>query len=69
MDHDTQLAALLKQADENAKELDRTIAAIQELGDLPVAFSRDALVEELGFDFAAKAPAAINPTMLGALRA
>ncbi|MDB4938395.1 MAG: hypothetical protein JWP87_5367 [Labilithrix sp.] len=52
MDHDTNLTELMKQVEQNADELDRMLGAIRDLGDLPVAFSREALVEELGFDTA-----------------
>lgn len=66
MDEDTKLAALMKQAERNAAELDRMLDAMTEFRDMPVAFSRDALVEELGFD--ANVPQSITlPT--GALRA
>jgi hypothetical protein len=68
MDQDTKLAELAKLADANASELERMIGAIRELGDLPVAFSREALVDELGFDAAAGATCSSNP-MIGALRA
>ena len=50
MDQDTKLAELLKQAEGNADVLERTLQTIRDLGDLPIAFSRDALVDELGFD-------------------
>jgi hypothetical protein len=50
MNEDTKLAALMKQVERNADELERTFGMIRDLGDLPFAFSRDALVEELGFD-------------------
>jgi hypothetical protein len=69
MDHDTNLTELMKQVDHDADELDRMLAAIRDLGDLGalnVAFSRDALVEELGFDATATASIAL-PTC--ALRA
>ena len=66
MDQDTKLAALSQLAERNADELERTFAKIRDLGELPVAFSRDALVEELGFDFTNAVSIAL-PT--GALRA
>ena len=66
MDEDTMLAALMKQAERNAHELDRTLGIIRDLGDLPLAFSREALVDELGFDFDNAVSIAL-PT--GALRA
>ncbi len=66
MDQDTQLAALTQLAERNADELERTFAKIRDLGELPIAFSRDALVEELGFDFTHSVSIAL-PT--GALRA
>ena len=50
MDEDTKLAELMKQVERNAHALDRTIEMIRDLGDMPVAFSREALVESLGFD-------------------
>lgn len=66
MDEDTKLADLMKQVERNADELERTLGMIRELGDLPVAFSRDALVDELGFDLDHAVSIAL-PT--GALRA
>ncbi len=50
MDEETTLAELMKQVEQNAAALDRTIAAIGDLRDLDVNFSRDSLVDELGFD-------------------
>ena len=50
MDYETKLAELMRQVDQNAVELDRTIAAMSELRDFDVAFSREALVDGLGFD-------------------
>lgn len=50
MDDDTKLAALMEQVERNAAELERTLSAIRDLGDLPFAISRDALVDELGFE-------------------
>ena len=66
MDDEMKLAELMKQAERNANELDRMLEAMRDLGDLPVAFSRDALVDELGFGVDNTGPIAL-PT--GAMRA
>lgn len=50
MNTDEELRRLLAQANRHAEDLERMLASMHEFVDLPVAFSRSGLVEELGFD-------------------
>jgi hypothetical protein len=66
MDHETKLAELMKQAEENAQRLERAIQTVRDMGELPFAFSREALVEELGFDLTLETTTALPSSALRA---
>ncbi len=65
MNTDEELRTLLAQANQHAEELDRTLASMHAFVDMPVAFSRSALVDELGFDASAQT---VAPQLLHAIR-
>lgn len=65
MNTDEDLRRLLAQANRHAEDLDRMLASMHEFVDLPVAFSRAGLVEELGFDASA---VVLAPELFHAIR-
>ncbi|MBX3190320.1 MAG: hypothetical protein KF819_25195 [Labilithrix sp.] len=47
MNHDSKLVELMRLVERNADELDKMLAAMRDFEELPVAFSRQALLDEL----------------------
>lgn len=65
MNTDEELRNLLAQANQHAEELDRMLVSMHAFVDMPVAISRSAIVEELGFDASVEV---VAPQLLHAMR-